>query len=409
MDLYTAFSILIVLCALYAYINHRFLKLPSAIGLMFISLITSLILLTLGKTFPSVVTPITDVLKSFDFTQLLLGYMLNFLLFAGAIHVNIDELKKERIAVILFSTVGVLISALLVGAALYYILPLFKISMPLLYCVTFGALISPTDPIAVLSLLKRANISKSLETKIAGESLFNDGVGVVIFITLLRMNEPASFTWLNVTELFIREALGGLLLGTALGWTTIFLMKRIDDYKVEVLLTLALVMGGYILASYLDVSGPLGMVAAGLIIGNRGKRTAMSPTTKEYIDKFWELIDEILNAILFVLIGLELLLLNFLINYIEIGLITVVVIIIIRYVSLFLPAQVVGFKEKITQSTLIILTWGGLRGGISIALALAVPIQFGRDLWVSLTYIVVAFSILIQGLTIEKVAKRLLK
>lgn len=408
MNFYNALSILIVLCALFAYINHRLLKLPSAIGLMFLALITSLGLLFLGKIYPSFTNPISEVLRKFDFTELVLNYMLNFLLFAGAIQVNIDELRKEKVAVILFSTVGVLISTFVVGLVMFYLLPFFHISMPLLYCLMFGSLISPTDPIAVLSLLKRANVSKSLETKIAGESLFNDGVAVVVFITLLRMNEPGTVTWVNVLQLFAREALGGILVGAALGLVTIFFMKRVDDYKVEVLLTLALVMGGYLLANQLDVSGPFGMVVAGIIIGNRGKRMAMSDTTKEYIDKFWELIDEILNAILFVLIGLELLLLNFLGNYLKIGLITVVIIIIVRYVSLYLPAKAVGFKEKISHKTLVVLTWGGLRGGISIALSLALPIEVGKDLWVSLTYFVVAFSILVQGLTIERIARKML-
>lgn len=406
---YNALSILIVLCALFAYINYRFLKLPSAIGLMLIALLTSIGLLFLGKLFPSIINPFADLLRKFDFTELLLGYMLNFLLFAAAIQVNIDELKKEKIAVILFSTFGVLISTFFIGIAMFYVLPFFNISMPLLHCLMFGALISPTDPIAVVSLLKRANVSKSLETKIAGESLFNDGIAVVLFITLLRLNQPGNtVTWDSVLLLFAREAFGGVLLGAALGFITIFFIKRVEDYKVEVLLTLALVMGGYLLTHYLDVSGPLGMVIAGIIIGNKGKRTAMSDTTKQYIEKFWELIDEILNAILFVLIGLELLVLNFLMNYIEIGLITIIVITVVRYISLYLPSRAVGFKEKISSKTLIILTWGGLRGGISIALALALPIEVGKDLWVSLTYFMVAFSILVQGLTIEKLAKKIL-
>lgn len=409
MNFYNAFSILIVLCALFAYINYRFLKLPSAIGLMFIALLTSLGLLFLGKIDPAITNPVAEMLRKFDFTELLLGYMLNFLLFASAIQVNIDELKKEKVAVILFSTIGVVISAFLIGIAMFYLLPLFSISMPLLHCLMFGALISPTDPVAVISVLKRSNVSKSLETKIAGESLFNDGVSVVLFITLLRLNAPGNtIKWDGVLLLFAREAIGGVLVGTALGWVTIFFIKRVEDYKIEVLLTVALVMGGYLLTHYLDVSGPLGMVFAGIIVGNKGKRTAMSDITKEYIDKFWELIDEILNAILFVLIGLELLLLNFLMNYIEIGFITILVMIIARYVSLYLPSRAVGFKEKISHKTLMILTWGGLRGGISIALALVLPVEVGKDLWISLTYFIVAFSILVQGLTIEKVSKQIL-
>ena len=410
MELYTAFSLLIVLAASFAYLNDRFLKLPAAIGLMALALITSFILIVTGLAYPPMLANFQGFLKSFDFSELLLGSMLSFMLFAGSLHININDLKQQRLPVIIFSTFSVVISTFIIGIIFYYLLPFFGMKVPFIYCLLFGSLISPTDPIAVLGILKEAGIPKSLETKIAGESLFNDGVAVVVFLTILHVAEqPDQLHFSDVALLFCREAIGGLVLGLILGRLGLALMRSIDNYKVEVLITIAIVMGGYSLASAIHISGPLAMVAAGIVIGNHGNEKGLDNTTFQYISKFWDLIDETLNAILFVLIGLELLVINFMPLYILIGIIAIVIVLLTRYISLFLPAQLISLKEKITQRTLLILTWGGLRGGISIALALSLKPEFEKDLWVSLTYVIVAFAILFQGLTIGKFAKRLKK
>jgi len=407
MTLYTAFSILICLTAFFAYINNRFMKLPPAIGLMVLALISSLFLIGIGIIYPSILEKVTTHLRTFNFSELLMGSMLSFMLFAGAIHIKLEELKQEKIAVIVFSTFSVLLSTFIIGIATFYLLQLFSITTNFIYCLLFGALISPTDPIAVLAILKEAKIPKSLEVKIAGESLFNDGVAVVIFLTILQIAEKSGTVQIpDVIILFIREAIGGIVFGIVVGYFGLAIMRSIDSYKVEVLITLAIVMGGYSLASFLGVSGPLAMVAAGIIIGNRGKKYSMSQESIIYIDNFWELLDEILNAVLFVLMGLELLIIHFIPIYIVIGLIMIVLVLATRYISVFLPAQLIKFKEKITQRTIVILTWGGLRGGISIALALSLKPEMQKDLWVTLTYCVVTFSILIQGLTIGKLARK---
>ncbi len=406
MTLYATFSIIIVLAALFAYLNHRFIKLPASIGLMLIALLTSLTLVVIGTVYPVLLKDASNILKNFDFSELLLGSMLSFMLFAGAIHIKLDELKKEKLPVILFSTLSVILSTFIIGTGIYYLLSLFNLQTSYIYCLLFGSLISPTDPIAVLSILKSVKISKSLEMKLAGESLFNDGVAVVVFLTLLQVaQKPLSFHWLDIAGLFIREAFGGLMLGIVIGYLGFLLMRSIDNYRVEVLLTLAMVMGGYSLASILHISGPLAMVAAGILTGN-GKKYSMSDITTEYVDKFWELVDDILNTILFVLIGLELLLIPFVSSYVLLGIITIIMVVLTRFISIWLPAQIIRLKEKINNRTILILTWGGLRGGISIALALSLKPEFSKDLFLALTYFVVAFSILFQGLTIGRLARR---
>ncbi|MEO5911504.1 MAG: sodium:proton antiporter [Pelobium sp.] len=406
MSLYHTFSILIVISAIFAYLNFRYLKLPPSIGLMFIALVTSFALVITGNIFPLALKDITSILESFDFSELLLGSMLSFMLFAGAIHINIEDLRKEKLPVIMFSTFSVLISTFLVGSITFYLLPLFGLTVPFIHCLLFGSLISPTDPIAVLGILKDAKVPKSLETKIGGESLFNDGVAVVIFITIweaARSPELPGFE--EIASLFLREAVGGMILGFIVGYIGYRLMRSIDNYKVEVLITIAIVMGGYTLASMIHVSGPLAMVVAGILVGNHGKKYAMSDQTTEYISKFWELIDDILNAILFVLIGLELLLIKDIHNYIWIGILMILIVLIIRYISVLIPSVMIRFTDKFQHKTVLVLTWGGLRGGISIALALSLTPELNKELWVSLTYFVVAFSILIQGLTLGKLTK----
>lgn len=408
MNLFHLFSILIVLSAGFAYINFRVLKLPNAIGLMLVSLVFSILVIIAGYYFPAFKNVVAGKLSSLDFSDLLLEGMLSFMLFAGAIPIKYDDLKNEKLTILLFSTISVIISTLIVGFSTYFLLKIFGLQVNLIHALLFGALISPTDPIAVLSILKSAGISKSLETKIAGESLFNDGVAVVVFITILQLAQPG--TEINpgsVLLLFGQEAAGGIILGIILGFGSYKFIASIDNYQVEVLITLAVVMGGYTLAHFIHVSGPLAMVTAGLITGNQGKKFGMSEITAEYTDKFWELVDEILNAILFVLIGAELLIIQMNPRILLISFVMIFIALLARYISLWIPSVAIRGKEIITQKTLGILTWGGLRGGISIALALSIKPEFNREIWVTITFIIVCFSILVQGMTIGKLTSRL--
>lgn len=408
MNLFHLFSILTVLSAGFAYINFRVLKLPNAIGLMLVSLIFSFFILIMGYYFPAFKDNIALKMDSINFSELLLESMLSFMLFAGAIHIKFKDLNNEKLSILLFSTISVLISTFIIGFASYYLLNYIGIPVQLIHAMLFGALISPTDPIAVLSILKSAGVSKSLETKIAGESLFNDGVAVVVFITILKLAKPG--TDLNISSillLFGQEAIGGLVLGIVVGYIGFKLIASIDNYQVEVLITLAIVMGGYTLAHYTHVSGPLAMVAAGLITGNHGKSLGMSDITAEYVDKFWELIDEILNALLFVLIGLELLIIQTNQKIVFAAIIILFITLVTRYISVYIPSIAVRLKERINQKTILILTWGGLRGGISIALALSINPEYNKDIWVTITYVIVCFSILVQGMTIGKFAQKM--
>ena len=409
MSLYDIFTILIVLSALFGYVNYKFLKLPTTIGIMVISLLTSIGIVGVSYFDSGYLQTTVELITKLDFPDILLRIMLSFMLFAGAIHIDIKILDKEKIPVIIFSTFGVLLSTLIIGSLMFFLLLLFGLDINFVYCLLFGALISPTDPIAVLGTLKTANISKSLEMKISGESLFNDGVAVVIFITIYEVTKSGldNLDLTSIFTFFMHEAGGGILFGFILGYTGYLLMKSIDNYKVEVMITLAMVMGGYSLAHYLHVSGPLAMVVAGIIIGNRGKKYAMSETTREYLDKFWELIDDILNAILFILIGLEILIIKKDINFIEIGIISILLVLLSRYFSLGISILLMKFKRTFPKNTIWVLTWGGLRGGISVALALSLNVSMHRDLFVTVTYIIVLFSIIVQGLTISKFVKKL--
>ena len=409
MDIFHLFSILIVLVAAFAYINYRYIKLPAAIGLMMVSLVFSISLIILGYLNTGVTEQMQNWLGQFHFSELLLDSMLSFMLFAGAIHIRFEDLKQERLSIILFSTISVVLNTVLVGSVFFYIFPLFGFDIPYIHCLLFGSLVSPTDPIAVLSILKQAGVSKSLETKIAGESLFNDGVAVVVFLSILHVAQSSSgeFHLNEILILFAKEAFGGLLLGLVFGWIGYKLISTIDNYQVEVMITLAVVMGGYTLAYYTHVSGPLAMVVAGLITGNHGKTLGMSSVTADYVDKFWEIIDEILNAALFVLIGLELILIEISTTTLIISSIAIVIGLVARYITLFIPSLLIRFKERIGHKTLLLLTWGGLRGGISVALALSLTQELNKDLFVTITYLVVCFSILVQGLTVGKLAKKL--
>lgn len=409
MELYYSLSVLIVLASFFAYFNLRFLKLPSTIGVMVLAMAVSIFLVVFGNVFPNTLHRISTLISQFDFTELLMGVMLNFLLFAGAIHVNLKDLREQRGPVMVFSTVSVIISTFVVGTLVYFI-PMPSLEIPYIYCLLFGALISPTDPVAVLSILKGAQVKKSLETKIAGESLFNDGVAVVIFAVILQLAQGSSeeLTAGHILWLLIKEAGGGFLLGVILGITASKAMRKIDDYKVSVLITLSVVMGGSLIASAVHVSGPLTMVFAGLLIGNFKRRWAMSPTTKDYLDKFWELNDEIFNAILFLFIGFNLLLIKDLNLYWKAGMASVGIVLLARFISIWLPTKLIKFREKFSRSTIKILVWGGLRGGVSIALALSVNEGPYKKTIIAITYFVVVFSIIVQGLTIGKLANRLL-
>ena len=409
-NIYEVLTFLIVLTATFSYINVRFIRLPTTIGIMLISLICSLLIIWLGKYFPAVAIYIRSLIGSVDFETILMRAMLSFLLFAGAIHIDIQRLRKEIVPIITYSTIGVLISTAFVGTVMFLIFQIFEIDMPFIYCLLFGSLISPTDPIAVLGILKKAQIPASMEIKISGESLFNDGVGVVVFISLLDVALMGSENHgvVQTGLLFLKEAGGGIAWGFMLGYGGYYLLKSIDHYQVEVLITIAVVMGGYLLASTLHVSGPLAMVVAGIIIGNKGTREAMSDTTKDYVNKFWELIDEILNALLFLLIGFEMIILSFDNKVVLVGLIAILVSLLGIYISVFVPTLFMSYKKTFDRTMLPILTWGGLRGGISVALALSLPRGEFRSILVSITYIIVVFSILVQGLTIGKLAKKLI-
>ena len=328
--------------------------------------------------------------------------MLSFLLFAGAIHIDAGKLKKERWPIMILSTLGIVISTFFVGGAVWYLFGLFHIATPFIYCLLFGSLISPTDPIAVLAILKQAKIPSTLEVKISGESLFNDGVAVVIFITIFETARSGGIdiSVLNVGKLFLREAVGGVLFGLVLGYIGFYAIRSIDDYKVEVLITLAMVMGGYFLADSLHISGPLAMVVAGIICGNKVKDEAMSDTSWDYLGKFWELIDEVLNAILFLLIGLEMLIIKISPISLLIGSLCILVVLLARWVSVYFPIMLLRYKLNFEKNAVAILTWGGLRGGLSVALALSLSPEMHRDEFVLITYVIVIFSILVQGLTI---------
>jgi len=398
----------LVITALLAYVNHRFVRLPTTIGVMVIALGLSLVIVALDSVgwIHALRRYEESLLRSIHFSDVLMQGMLSLLLFAGAMHVDLSELKAHRWSVAALALFGTLLSTLLVGYGLWLALPWFGAPLSLLYCLLFGALISPTDPIAVMGILKSAGAPKDLELLIAGESLFNDGVGVVIFALLLGMLTSGETPTVSAAlMLLLREGGGGIIFGLALGYVTYRLLKSVDQYQVEVLLTLAAVTGGYALANHLHVSGPLAMVVAGLVVGNQGRARAMSDTTRRYVDMFWELIDEILNAVLFVLIGMEVLLVTFSFPLMMAGAAVIGVTLLARLLSVGLPVHLLGRRLGLPERAWRVLTWGGLRGGISVALALSLPPGPQRDSILALTYCVVVFSILVQGLSIKRVIR----
>lgn len=414
-------TLLIFLAAVFTLVNITLLKLPSTIGLMAIALMSSVVVVALGFAFPSVMSGAGHIVEEFDFKEVLLNVMLNFLLFAGALSVNLSKLLEERVPVLVLATVGTLMSTFMVGYLVKYIFGWIGIDIELIYCLLFGALISPTDPIAVLALVKKFGVSKNLEIKIAGESLFNDGVGVVIFLTILNIagvggehggHGGGEVSALSVAGLFIKEVVGGVLLGAAFGFLGFKLLNFIDNdhVELEVLVTLTLVMVGGRLAELIGVSAPLGMVVMGLFIGNEGRSEHLANATGEYVFKFWHLLDEALNAILFILIGLEVIVIvqAFRIEFLYVMPIAIAIVLFARFLGVSIPILSIEklTGKKFEEKSILILTWGGLRGGISVALALSLSDHIpAKDIILAATYACVVFSILVQGLTIEKIIK----
>jgi CPA1 family monovalent cation:H+ antiporter len=406
MKLFNILAVLITLSAVFSYINYRFIKLPTTIGVMAISLVGSLGITLLGPLGFGLEQDALRLLDSIDFDETLLHGMLSFLLFAGALHIDLDRLANQKWIIGTLATVGTVGSTFIIGILAYLVLDWLKIGLPLMHCLLFGALISPTDPIAVLGILKKAGVPESLETKISGESLFNDGVAVVVFLVLLQIAAGGhDITAGTVAWLFAKEALGGIIYGLLIGGVAYGMLKSVDNYQVEVLITLALVAGGYALADAFHLSGPIAIVVAGLLIGNHGRLLAMSDRTRNHLDTFWELVDEVLNVVLFVLIGLEVLVLSWNQSYLIASVLMIPLLLLSRFVSVAVPIVIMRRFRTFSPSVIKILTWGGLRGGISVAMALSLPPGRHREIILTITYAIVVFSIIVQGLTIGKLVE----
>ena len=407
-------AIILTCVSIFGFINHRYLKLPITVGLVLIALVSALIVLGIDSIAPAlgVSETVQNWLDEIDFNRTLMHGMLSFLLFAGALHVDLETLIEAKIRVATLATIGVILSTIINGSGFYFLCHLFGIQIDYLLCLIFGAVVSPTDPVAVLALLKRVKVPKKLEATVAGESLFNDGVAVVVYSILVTVAFGASIGGgghaLGASEmvgLFVREAFGGALLGIVCGYFSFLLMRRMDDYVIEVITTIALVTGAYTIALHLHISGPIAMVVAGVFIGNTGRRLAMSEETRAHVTQFWHLVDEILNAALFVLIGFQIIMLSYQISILVISVLCVPLAVGARWLAVFTPLQVLSRLVEKPRGDVIILTWAGLRGGISVALALSLPDISAKPLILTATYTVVVFSILIQGLTIEKVIR----
>ena len=405
-------ALLVVLAAALGFCNYHFLKLPHTIGLTVMGAVVSLGVLAFDAVFPAMGLggSVHSFIANIDFHAALMDSMLSFLLFAGALHVDLQQLLSRRWAVLAMATIGVLVSTAVVGFGFYALTTALGVSLPLIWCLVFGALISPTDPVAVLGILKTANVPPSLEGKVAGESLFNDGVGVVVFSILLAIATGSeAFSVTHAVELFVIEALGGALFGLIIGWIAFQAMRTIDEHNLELLITLALVMGGYAAAHQLHVSGPLAMAIAGLLIGNHGTAYAMSDDTAERLHTFWSLLDEVLNSILFLLIGIEVLVVSPRPEVIALGLIAIFLVLVARATAVGVPFIILGRIRPFTRGAYPVLVWGGLRGGISIALALSLPEGAVKDVVVAVTYVVVVFSVVVQGTTVGATARRFVR
>jgi len=420
-DTFNLLSILITLSAVLAWVNHRYVRLPATIGVMVVSIVFSLALVALDGLGLRASRHLVGVLEEVDFGETLLHGMLGALLFAGALHLNLNDLRQRKWAIAILATVGVLLSTVVVGSGAMLLFRALGVDVPTIYCFLFGALISPTDPIAVGAILRTAGVPRSLQVKISGESLFNDGVGVVLFVLLLEIATGGSGhgaavhaadpgverALADVLKLVATEVGGGILFGAVVGWVVYRMLATVDNYQVEILLTLAIVTGGYDTAQFLHISGPLAMVVAGLLIGNHGRSFAMSPTVVEHLDSFWELVDEFLNAVLFVMIGLEVLILDFDARVLAAGAAMIPLVLVARWVSVGLPVTAMRRFVAFSPHAVKILAWSGLWGGISVALALSLPAGPVRATLLTVTYVVVVFSIVVQGLTVGPVARRL--
>ncbi len=408
MTLFEITAVLMVLTALFSFINYRVLRMPTTIGVMFIALVVSLGIVALGWIGVDIgQSNFARILNVIDFDQTLLHGMLSFLLFAGALQIKLEDLANNKWVITVLATAGIVASTFIVGGLTWLVLGFLSIPVSFIYCLLFGALISPTDPVAVIGILKTAGVPKDLETKIAGEALFNDGIGVVVFLIILELALGGhEITLGRVALLFLEEAVGGAVLGLAIGVLAYQMLKRVNNYQVEVLITLALVMGGYALADRIHTSGPIAIVVAGLLIGNQGRAFAMSETTREHLDDFWELVDEILNALLFMLIGLEMLIMPFTAALFMAGLLAILISLFSRWASVGGAVLLMRTFRSFSAGTIKILTWGGLRGGISVALALSLPTVPERPTIVIMTYMVVVFSIGIQGMTLGRLVTK---
>ena len=405
MDLLTIFTILIFISAAISYLNDRFVKLPGTIGIVTISVVASIIILIVGKTSNRLTESITVLTNNINFSHTLLDVMLGFLMFASAIHFDYQKLKEQRWPVLLLTTLGVLVSAFVFGGLFYLVMQLFPHPIPFIYCLLFGALISPTDPISVASIINKSNVPLRLKTIISGESMFNDGVGLVLFVMILEIsNQPGSvFSWPHILNLFLQEVVAGICIGLVLGFIGYRLMRSIKDFQTLFLISLSIVFGISVLAKFISISIPLASVAAGLVVGN--KNIDKKGNTRDFLSRIWQLIDEILNTVLFVMIGLELVVLPYLKNYWLIGFLSIIIILIARAISISLPALIL--LHKLNYDNLAILTWSGLRGGISLAMALSLPDSPYKVVILSACYFIVIFSTVIQGLTLNKLVKKL--
>ena len=419
MDVLELSTVLLLLASVFSIINLRVLKLPQTIGLMVLAIILSIFVLITGLIFPSFLEAMTSLTQRFDFSTLLINVMLPFLLFAGAITINLSELLKDKVTILFLASFGVVFSTFAVGYGTYWLtqqsfLGLSGLGLSLIDCLLFGSLIAPTDPIAVLAMVKKMNLSPATETRIAGESLFNDGIGVVIFLTLLNIKTEGieQVTAQSVSTLFVTEVVGGLALGALVGYLGLKLLRYIENefVELEVLITLSLVLIVSVVAHRFHLSGPIGVVILGLFL-NKNIASADNEETSmgAYVYKFWHLLDETLNAVLFILIGLEILTIfhSFQLNYIFLSLIVIVLVVVSRGIGVMIPIKILSIKKIFEEKTALIITWGGLRGGLSIALALNLPASLGegKSLILFLTYAVVLFTILVQGLTLKKIVK----
>lgn len=405
MELFVIISLLIILSAVYSYINARFIKLPGTIGVITIAIFGSIAIIISNKLNPSLGKHFTELARSIDFSRTVLNILLGFLLFATAFRVDTGKLKKQMRPVLILSTVGVILSTAIFGGLLYLVTQLLELDVPLLYCITFGALVSPTDPVAVASIIKGSKLPQNLETIVSGESLFNDGIGLVLFITMLEITDAGikSIDFSNAIVLFIQEVFGGIALGAITGYIGHRLMRSIDDFQTIVLVSFAIVMGDSVIASYWHLSIPLAVVTAGLFAGSRSINAAKNERSHQELESFWELVDEMLNTILFVMIGLQMINIPAINNYWLIGSFSVVILLVARWLSIMLPITFLRRSLNVNYGSINILTWAGVRGGISIALALTLPQSEYRGLILSATYFIVIFSIIVQGLTLNKV------